>query len=273
MEIISPLLDVMFKRMFSMPDNKEMLCDFLKTFIVFKDGELTDVTLIDKEIHRTPEEKNSILDLRVDTGHAEVDVEVQIQKTTAFNDRIAYYLSKIFSDQLGENDSYSKLHKCVSLCILDFKMFDDDRYFRTMKIQDDLGNILTDKMEFDCLEVPKTHKLEITDSGDKKLYWAKLFAVSSEEELDMVQQQANSPAIDKAVLTIKKLSADEQMKLEAEARLKEFRDRQSMYETGYDNGIEQGLIKGATKREKEIIANMRACGMTEEQIAKIINDK
>lgn len=83
MEIISPMLDVMFKRMFSMPDSKEMLKDFLSSYIDFKEGELKDVKLIDKEICRTPYEKNSILDLRVEVGSTEVDVEVQLQNTVA----------------------------------------------------------------------------------------------------------------------------------------------------------------------------------------------
>lgn len=160
MKIFSPMLDAMFKRVFSLRDSKSILCDFLSTYIEFKDGKINDVTLIDKEIKRHPAEKGSVLDLRVETEDTEVDIEVQIRSADFFKDRMAYYLSKMFSDQLGEKDGYNDLHKCVSLCITNFKLFDDEHYFRTMNIRDIYGNILTDKFELDSLEIAKIKGLE-----------------------------------------------------------------------------------------------------------------
>ncbi len=268
MEIISPMYDFMFKRMFSMPDNKNMLCDFLGSYIDFKDGELKDVKLIDKEIKRTPQEKDSTLDLRVEvgnpkTGMAEVDVEVQLRDKPAFKDRIMYYLTKMFADQLGEGEPYTKLHKCVSLCVLNFPMFNDKQFFRSMLMRDTDGNVLTDKLEFDCLEVSKIRDLELTSNMDKKLQWAKLFAVSSEEELDMIRDTINNPAIDQAVLTIKKLSASEEMRYEALAREKAERDRITM--------LADATNKGRAEGRAEVAANLRAMGMSEEQIKLALN--
>lgn len=274
-EIISPMIDIMFKRMFSMPDSKPMLRDFLGTYIDFQEGEVKDIQLIDKELKRTPQEKNSIMDLRVDLGGAQVDVEVQMQSTIAFKDRVAYYLAKMYADQFGESESYDRLRKCVSLCITNFPLFKDESFFRSMRMRDEYGNVLTQKMEFDCLEISKIRKLEISDGMDKKLQWAKLFAVSSEEELNMVKEKSNNPAIDQAVLTIKHLSANEELRLEAEARLKEKRDKEGMYIVGFDNGKAKGKAEGRAEGRAEeranMIAKMRESGLSEEQIDGILN--
>ena len=270
MDIISPMYDFMFKRMFSIPGNKDMLCDFLSSCINFNGEELKNVKLIDKEIKRTNRDKESILDLRVEVGSpeagiSEVDVEVQLKKYNSFKHRAAYYLAKMFSDQLCEGENYSKLHKCVSLCVLDFPLFDDEQYFRSMLIRDEYGNVLTDKMEFDCLEVSKIKDLELNDKMDKRLQWAKLFAASSEEDLNMVNENANNPAINQAVLTIKKLSATEEMRLEALNFEKAYKDRISM--------LADERAEGRAEEKAKIIAKMRASGMSEDQIKAILTTK
>ena len=172
MKFISPMQVFMFKQMFSIPDSMNILCDFLGSCIDFKDGELKSVKLIDKEIKTTEHEKDSILDLRVEvgnsiTGISEVDIEVQLKKYPFLNNRIAYYLSKMFANQLCEGDNYDKLHKCVSLWVLDFPLFNDEEFFHSMVMQDRNGNVLTDKMEFDCLEISKIRKTELTSNMDK----------------------------------------------------------------------------------------------------------
>ena len=291
MEIISPMYDFMFKKMFSLPDSKDMLCDFLSSYIDLADGELKDVKLIDKEMKRSPDDKDSILDLRIEVGTpdnklTEIDVEVQLRNQISFGDRASYYLAKMYSDQLSEGDSYLKLHRCVSLCIVNFSLFDDEEYFRRMLMRDERGNVLTDKFELDCVEISKIRKLQLTPDIDRKLQWAKLFAAKSEEELNMITAQVENPAIDKAVLTIKKLSATEEMRYEAFVREKAERDRITRNEEdlilarqkglaeGRAEGRAEGEAMGIAKGRAEAIseateiftANLRAMGMSEAQI-------
>lgn len=279
MKFISPMQDFMFKRMFSIPDSANILCDFLGSCIDFKNGELKDVKLIDKEIKTTEHDKDSILDLRVEvgnsiTGISEVDVEVQLKKYSFLNNRIAYYLSKMFANQLCEGDNYDKLHKCVSLWVVKSPLFDDKEYFHSMVIQDKNGIVLTDKMEFDCLEIAKIREIELTSNMDKKLQWAKLFAASSEEELDMIGETVRNPAIRQAVLTVKKLTATEEMQLEALNREKAERDRISIDAEIRAEGRAEGIAEERAKAEADraqIIANMRANGLPENLINSIMN--
>lgn len=103
MEIISPMLDVMFKRMFSEKDSAPMLINFLETFLDFKDEKITSVELIDKELALSIDDKRSFLDLRVMTNSkdkpqsSEIDIEVQLKSIQGDRTRFTYYLSKLFA--------------------------------------------------------------------------------------------------------------------------------------------------------------------------------
>lgn len=270
-KFISPMEDFMFKRMFSTPDSAGMLCDFLSSCIDFKDKPLNHIVLLDKEIKTTKNAKGSLLDLRVEVGNSandtiEVDVEVQVEKRKFLNDRIAYYLSKMFANQLCEKEEYDKLHKCVSLWVVNFPFFDDEDYFRSMVMQDKKGNVLTEKIEFDCLEIPKIRKMELTGNMDKKLQWGKLFAASSEEELDMIGETVRNPEIKQAVFTIKKLTKTEEMQLELLNREKAERDRISIIAEERADAKAEGIAEG----EANIIAKMRASGMSESEIESVL---
>ncbi len=126
---------------------------------------------------------------------------------------------------------------------------------------------------------------EITD---KRVQWGKLLTASTEEELNRVRNASNNPAIDKAVLTVKELSADKKMRLEAEARMKDIRDRMNYRETDFAEGKEEGIKEGKEEGIKEGIEierkryearmehmrnSLKKRGFDEETINSIINGK
>ncbi len=94
----------------------------------------------------------------------------------------------------------------------------------------------------------------------------------------MITAQVENPAIDKAVLTIKKLSATEEMRLEAFAREKAERDRITRNEEdlilarqkGLAEGRAEGRAEGEAKKEAEIIAKLQSAGMSDAQIQTIL---
>lgn len=270
MDIISPMLDVMFKRMFSKTGSTPILRSFLETYIDFKGKDLSTATLTDKEIKRYPDDKGSILDLRVEAGGAEIDIEVQLMKIEGDRNRFNLYLAKMFSDQATEKMKYEKMHNCKSLLILDYTMPEYDNsgeFCHSFKMRDDKGVIFSDALEINVVEIPRIRNLAIERGMDDRIMWAKLFAAKSEEELNMVQNMTNNPAIQQAVLAIKDLSADEQMRYEATARMKALLDEQARMETAEHRGEAKGKAKG----EANIIAKMRASGMSEDQINSILS--
>ncbi len=92
--------------------------------------------------------------------------------------------------------------------------------------------------------------------------WLQLINAEIEEELTMLQE-TNVPVIQKAVMVIHKMSADEKIQEIARVREKALHDEAS--------ALKGAREEGAANRETEIIDKMRAKGMTNEQIKEILD--
>lgn len=112
-------------------------------------------------------------------------------------------------------------------------------------------------------------------SNDEKLkQWMTFLADPDEETLDKLGQQ--NPMIKKAVDILKELSADEQIRLEAQKRERSIRNNLSRI----TSGKEAGRSKGATIKTKEIATSLlknnicmdiikSSTGLTEQEIISL----
>ena len=86
--------------------------------------------------------------------------------------------------------------------------------------------------------------------------------------------QTNVPIMKKAVNVIYDMSEDTKIREIARLREKALHDEASALKKATEEGIAKGRAegeaKGAAKRQAELIANMKAFGMTDEQINAII---
>lgn len=86
-------------------------------------------------------------------------------------------------------------------------------------------------------------------------------------------QETNVPVIQKAVMVIHKMSADEKVQEIARMREKALHDEASALKGARLKGIAEGRAVGAANREAEIIASLKAYGMTDEQIKEALSAK
>ena len=91
-----------------------------------------------------------------------------------------------------------------------------------------------DSMEINLLEIPKRK-----DDGTALSRWLDFFAARSEE--DFMSLAHMNPALEEAWGVIKYLSGDEQERALPESREKARRDLVAMYDTGREEGREEGL--------------------------------
>lgn len=86
--------------------------------------------------------------------------------------------------------------------------------------------------------------------------------------------QTNVPIMKKAVNVIYDMSEDTKIREIARLREKALHDEASALKKAAEEGIAKGRIEGraegAAKKQAELIANMKAFGMTDEQINAII---
>ncbi len=100
--------------------------------------------------------------------------------------------------------------------------------------------------------------------------WLQLINAESEEELAMLQN-TNVEPIKKAVMVIHKMSADEKLRDIARLREKALHDEASALGGARDEGIAEGMAKGMEKGKAEIIKKMRAAGLSDAEINRILN--
>lgn len=81
-------------------------------------------------------------------------------------------------------------------------------------------------------------------------YWARFFKATTWEEIHMLAKK--NETIQKSILTLKELTADEKAKMQMEARERYRRDMASALDFGKEQGIELGL-----KQSKQEIQSLK----------------
>lgn len=224
--------------------------------------------------------KLGILDVRIrmDDGR-QIDMEMQVAYFEYWDERILFYLSKIFTDQLKKGDPYENLKQCIHVSILDFTRFEDDeQYFRTITFCDTkTGKEYTDLMKILILELPKLP--ESLKIGNNLVKWMRFLNGKSRREFKEMAKTDKYIGI--AYEELEKLSADELEKLEYEAREKAIRDHNSQMgsalrrgfkqgiQRGIEQGIQQGIQRGIEEERASLIRNMLKNGVTPESISKM----
>jgi predicted transposase/invertase (TIGR01784 family) len=263
--------DYVFKRVFGDERNKDILISLLNAVLV---ETVVDVTLLNPEFRSDMlEEKLGILDVKVKTNYnAYIDVEIQLNPTIAFEKRILYYWSKLYSEVLKKGDSYDKLEKTISISILDYNRISDRQlHHRFMLFDRESQILLTDVMEIHYLELRKLKSISKDDfeSGDLSHLeqWMYFIATDDREVLEMLSKKNKDIKHAYDIVDIMSKSEVDRRAYEAreasvhlEATIKE-----GYYSLGYGEGIEQG----EEKTKFIIVKNALSKGLTVEDISDI----
>ena len=278
-------VDYAFKRVFGRNGNEGILKDFLESIL---DIEIKDITIQNPEIPKNMRDsKIGILDVRAEINGKEIiEVEMQVQNQYNIDKRSPIYITKIYSDQLKEGDSYVKVKKVAVINILNFNYYERNSYHSVgrMKFENskenekvDMGYILeeqyvTDDLEMHFIELPKFRKKN-PDISSKLDQW--LWLICGEEEKIKMAKNENEK-IKEAKSELEKLEMSAEDRELYELRLKAIRDEINIRESGYTDGMRDGEEKG----KKEIAKNLlkqniaidiisQATGLTQEEIEKL----
>ena len=198
------------------------------------------------------DEKLGILDVRIlMNNNTEIDIEIQLAAMNIWADRALFYLAKMYTEQISAGEDYTLFKKCVSISILDFKLFEQEpEFYSCFHIREDSRNFLyTDKMEFHVLELPKLPKELKEDSSDIEL-WGKFINAERKEEFVMLAEK--NTYIDSAYQHLQLISQDKEKRMEYEAREKAIRD--------YNQGILEAEQRGETRATKRIAKTLLLSG-------------
>ena len=118
-ERISPRIDVCFKKIFGVEENKDLLISLINS-IVSEADQVSDVTLLNPyNIQNFKADKLSILDIKAKGADGKkFNIEIQITDEADYDKRALYYWGKLYTEQLKSSDDYSKLSKTIGIHIL-----------------------------------------------------------------------------------------------------------------------------------------------------------
>ena len=240
--LMKPKIDFAFKEI--MTDEKARI-GFLSAMLKLNPEDIKETILLNTSLRKTHgDDKLGILDVRVlMNDDTEIDIEVQLSELSVWAERSLFYLAKMYTEQINPGDSYNKFKKCVSISILDFKLFNDtENFYSCFHIaEDNRHSLYTDKMEFHVLELPKLPDKPKNDS-DNILLWAKFINAERKEEFDMVADK--NPYIESAYQTLQVISQNKEKRLEYEAREKAIRDHNQFLFEARQKGRAEGREMG-----------------------------
>jgi len=245
--------DVVFRLFFADERNVEYLVGFLKSVLKLPDGDYDEIAIADPNL--LPDyagDKYAIIDVKLRTkGGKIIHIEIQLQVTPETQDRIVFYDAKLITEQLGSGDKYRSIQKVISIVITEENLVKNSpAYHHRFVFYDPEANVaFTDIIEIHTLELGKLPK---GTDGTELYDWAKFIAAESEEELKMVAER--NPQVEKAVVTLQRLSADEQARDLYERREKAMRDIDSRERWARTEGNKEiiDLLKSG-KSPEEII--------------------
>jgi predicted transposase/invertase (TIGR01784 family) len=244
-EPLSPIQDLVFKKLFGENDNADILADLLMSILSLPASEYESLEFCDTHVIPDSDEgKLIILDIRIKTKSGTIlDIEVQVLNVSAMRNRILYYICDLVASQLKRADQYYEIKPVICIVISDYDLVPEETDCHNIyRIKNEKSHkTFSNLLEIHTIELKKLDKEK---SNVKLLNWLKFFKATTEGELEVVAQ--TNPMINKARGILMELSADEILREQIRARKRAWLD----YNTLMYEAHEQGLEEGETEREK-----------------------
>lgn len=235
--LMSPKVDYCFKELLAYSEIRK---GFIAAILNKDPEEIAETTLMPTILSKDTEDgKYGILDVRVRMKNgSQMDLEMQVALFEFWNNRVIFYLSKMYAEQVKEGDKYKNLKPCIQVSILNFNLFHEDRTcFREIAFCD-----LTTKQKYtDLLEIYVLELKKLPPEQKEEpliIKWMRFLAAESREDFEKMAGEDNY--INEAYEVLQKLSADERKRLEYEARQKAIRDYDSQMSSSREEGIRIG---------------------------------
>lgn len=235
--LMSPKVDYCFKELLAYSEIRK---GFIAAILNKDPEEIAETTLMPTILSKDTEDgKYGILDVRVRMKNgSQMDLEMQVAPFEFWNNRVIFYLSKMYAEQVKEGDKYKNLKPCIQVSILNFNLFHEDRTcFREIAFCD-----LTTKQKYtDLLEIYVLELKKLPPEQKEELLiikWMRFLAAESREDFEKMAGEDNY--INETYEVLQKLSADERKRLEYEARQKAIRDYDSQMSSSREEGIRIG---------------------------------
>ena len=260
--LLDPKVDFVFKNIFGSPKHPRILISFLNATLN-PVNKITGVEIKGTDLEKQfIDDKYSRLDVKATTNNNEIiNIEIQLKNEYNMIQRSLYYLSKMYEEQLGEGEDYSKLNRTICINILNFKYLKTEKFHTGYRLKEiETNEELTDIIEMHFIEIPKLSNEP--DEKDMLMAWTEFLRNPESEKVRSLEMSIEE--IREAKDELVRMSNDEKQREIYEMRAKILKDKVSALneaerkgiEKGIQQGIERGIQQGVEQRNIEIAKNL-----------------
>jgi predicted transposase/invertase (TIGR01784 family) len=280
MDRISPRVDIAFKKIFGVEENKDLLISLINS-IVGKEDQVTDVTLLNPYNPKSfRQDKLSILDIKAQGQDGKrFNIEIQITDEADYDKRALYYWAKLYTEQLKSTEDYSTLSKAIGIHILNFtSILSNDRYHNAFQIKEkETNEIYFEDLELHTIELKKfskNNKEELSDIVSKVKnaldIWIAFLTRNDLLNKDHLPDSLNNPELKKALTVLEGMNFGPEEREAYEEHLKWLRietNTLKKYEAKYFN---EGKAEGVYENKLENAKNLLMAGVDKNIIAQAL---
>ena len=273
---LDPKADLTFRKIFG--EHPDLVMSLLNALLPLEAGkEITSIDYLPAEM--TPDQplrKNSIVDVRCkDATGRQFIVEMQMEWTTAFKQRVLFNASKAYVRQLGK--TYHLLQPVYSLSLVD-AVFEPDipefyHYYRM--VHEEHTEKVIDGLNLVFVELPKFKPQTISEKRMQVL-WLRFLTEIGEDTKDVPEELMENPDVKRAVEIVKESAYNDEELAAYDKFWDAIRVEQAFVdeaEIRYGMGIEKGKTEGVietARKMKELGTDMtfisQVTGLTAREI-------
>ncbi len=286
MDKVSPRVDIAFKKIFGVEENKDLLISLINS-IVAKDDQVLGVTLLNPYNPKNfRQDKLSILDIKAEgVDGKRFNIEIQISDEADYDKRALYYWAKLYTEQLKVAEDYSSLSKAIGIHILNFTSIPSvEKYHNVFHITEkDSGLLYFKDLELHTIELKKfssNSNEELSDLITKVKnsldMWVAFLTRHDLLKADSLPKGLNDPNLKKAITVLNVMNFSDEEREAYEEHLKWLRIEANTLKKaeakgkadGLAEGKAEGIIEGEIKKAKAMAIKMLQKGKPLEEISE-----
>lgn len=272
---IKPIVDFAFKKVFGSPEYSEALIGLMNAILRMDDPIVAVDILNPFSYQEFEDDKFVVLDIRAQDQNGNwYNVEMQIAVFVGMLQRLVFYASKLYFDQLRSGDTYASLRPAISICLLNHQIFRKSlQTHHHFKLTDQWsGRQIDFGIEVHTLELPKYNLDEATLSIASKLeQWVFLLLHAQKYEAARLRALLPADEFQRAITGLEVISSKTKDRTMYDQREQAQRDYEwalhGAKAEGLEQGLEQGIERGVLQGKIQLLQSL--LGEPEAQSAEL----
>jgi predicted transposase/invertase (TIGR01784 family) len=271
MKYLDPKNDLIFKKVFG--EHPDILMSFLNSMLPLPQGqEIVELEYLSPEmIPETYLEKFTSVDVRCkDKLGRQFLVEMQMNWTTAFKQRVLFNASKAYVTQSEKGLEYKSLKPVYALNLINENYLPQVNeyyhHYAVVHLKD--SNERLHGLEFVFIELDKFKAQNIRDKK-LQILWLRFLTEVGEKTEHISPELLEQPEINKAIQYVMEASLTKEEKLRYEKNWDRISSEKTLLSAALEEGEAKGILKGREQEKLEIAKKLLENGMSSEKIREI----